>query len=50
MYVLGKNHVDEEGLMSDLLDGTRMNAKRTETKHEKEQKSRPTAKVSAKGG
>lgn len=50
MYVLGKNHADEEGLMSDLLDWTRMNAKRTEIKHEKERKGRPTAKVSTKGG
>eukprot|EP00102_Acyrthosiphon_pisum_P010458 XP_008178775.1 PREDICTED: uncharacterized protein K02A2.6-like [Acyrthosiphon pisum] len=49
MYVLGKNHADEEGLMSDLFDWTRMNAKRTEIKHEKEQKGRPTAKVSTKG-
>jgi len=28
MYVLGENYTDEEGLMSDLLDWTRMNAKR----------------------
>jgi len=43
MYVLGKNHADEEEMMSDLLIWTRMNAKHTEIKHEKEQKGRPTA-------
>lgn len=32
MYTLGKNHIDEEGLMSDLLDWTRMNAKRVKNK------------------
>lgn len=50
MYVLGKNHSEEEGLMSDLMDWTRMNAKHTEIKHEKEQKGRPTAKASTRGG
>jgi len=49
MYVLGKNHVDEEILMSDLLVWNRMNAIRTETKQEKEQKARPIAKTRTKG-
>ncbi|KAL4096627.1 hypothetical protein QTP88_021546 [Uroleucon formosanum] len=50
MHVLDKNHSGEEGLKSDLLNWTRMNAKRTEIKHEKEQKGRPTAKASTRGG
>lgn len=50
MYILGKNHTDEERLMSDPLDWTRMNVIRTLNKHEKENKGRATAKASTKGG
>lgn len=49
MYALGKNHVDEESLMSDLLDWTHMHAKRVKNKQEKELKGRPTMKADTKG-
>jgi len=50
MYIVGKNHIDEEGLWSDLLDWTRMNEIRIESKYEKEQKGRSTVRMSTKGG
>jgi len=50
MYVLGKNHNDENELLRDLLDWTRMNEIRTENKHEKEQKGRSDLRMSTKGG
>ncbi|KAL4091487.1 hypothetical protein QTP88_026174 [Uroleucon formosanum] len=50
IYVLGRNHDDEDALLGDLLDWTRMNTIRTEMRNESKQKRgilqrRPTLKA-----
>jgi len=51
MYVLGRNHDNEDTLLGDLLDWTRMNAIRTEIRTEyKQEKGNSTAKTNIKSG
>lgn len=51
MYVLGRNHSDEDDLLGDLLDWTRMNTIRTGIRADvKQEKGHSTLKTNAKGG